>query len=73
MSNIAQTRSHSRVEEILDAAEALFTQKGYDATSIKDIIDAVGIARGTLYHHFSSKLSRAARVHSLHRRGHVPP
>nr|WP_290669858.1 TetR/AcrR family transcriptional regulator [Ardenticatena sp.] len=56
MGNHVQTRAHNRVEEILDAAEALFTQKGYDGTSIKDIIDAVGIARGTLYHHFSSKL-----------------
>lgn len=45
-----------RREEILDAAQALFTQKGYDATSIQDIIQAVGIAKGTFYHYFRSKL-----------------
>lgn len=44
-----------RREEILDAAEKLFEAKGFDATSTNDILDAVGIARGTLYHHFKSK------------------
>ena len=36
-------------------AEELFVSKGYDKTSTNDIIDRVGIARGTLYYHFSSK------------------
>lgn len=44
-----------RREEILDAAERLFEAKGFDATSTNDILDAVGIARGTLYYHFKSK------------------
>lgn len=44
-----------RKNEIMDAAAKLFMQKGYDATSTNDILDAVGIARGTLYHHFKSK------------------
>ena len=42
-------------EEILDAAEKLFGMKGFDNTSTGDILDAVGIARGTLYYHFKSK------------------
>ena len=42
-------------EEILDAAEKLFAAKGFDNTSTGDILDAVGIARGTLYYHFKSK------------------
>ncbi len=44
-----------RKGEILDAAAALFSQKGFDHTSTRDILQAVGIARGTLYHHFKSK------------------
>ncbi|WP_339162614.1 TetR/AcrR family transcriptional regulator [Siminovitchia sp. FSL W7-1587] len=44
-----------RKNEILDAADELFGQKGFDGTSTKDILEKVGIARGTLYHHFKSK------------------
>lgn len=44
-----------RREEILDAARELFSQKGFDGTSTGDILDKVGIARGTLYYHFKSK------------------
>ncbi len=44
-----------RKNEILDVAEELFTQKGFDDTSTNDIINVIGIARGTLYHHFKSK------------------
>ena len=33
----------------------LFADKGYDATSIEEITAAVGVAKGTLYYHFSSK------------------
>ena len=44
-----------RKNEILDAAAILFADKGFDNTSTNDILDAVGIARGTLYHHFKSK------------------
>ena len=44
-----------RRKEILDAAEQLFAAKGYDKTSTNDILEKVGIARGTLYYHFKSK------------------
>ena len=44
-----------RKNEILDAAEELFAAKGYEETSTGDILDRVGIARGTLYYHFKSK------------------
>lgn len=45
----------TRRNEILDRAEELFLAKGFDQTSTNDILDAVGIARGTLYYHFRSK------------------
>lgn len=47
--------AEERKEEILDAAEKLFAMKGFDSTSTGDILDEVGIARGTLYYHFKSK------------------
>lgn len=44
-----------RKNEILDRAMELFAAKGYDNTSVTDIMNAVGIAKGTLYYHFKSK------------------
>jgi len=44
-----------RRNEILDVADELFGQKGFDRTSTNDILEKVGIARGTLYYHFKSK------------------
>lgn len=44
-----------RKNEILDAAEMLFTSKGYAKTTINDILNEVGIAKGTFYYYFKSK------------------
>ncbi len=44
-----------RRHEILDAAQDFFFQKGYENTTIQDIIDKLGIAKGTFYHYFDSK------------------
>ncbi len=45
-----------RRSEILDVAQRLFYQKGYEQTSIQDIITEIDIAKGTFYHYFNSKL-----------------
>lgn len=47
--------AEERRNEILDAADELFGEKGFDGTSTNDILEKVGIARGTLYYHFKSK------------------
>ena len=47
--------TEERRSEIVEAARTLFLSKGYEATSTVDIMKAVGIAKGTLYYHFSSK------------------
>ena len=41
--------------KIFEASMKLFADKGYDATSIEEITATVGVAKGTLYYHFSSK------------------
>ena len=45
-----------RRNEILDVAQRFFYTKGYEQTSVHDIIDQVGIAKGTFYHYFGSKV-----------------
>jgi len=41
--------------KIFEIAMKLFAEKGYEATSIEEITATVGVAKGTLYYHFSSK------------------
>jgi AcrR family transcriptional regulator len=40
---------------IIDAAEALFSEQGYAATSIKQICRSAGVSIGSFYHHFEDK------------------
>ena len=42
-------------EEVIDKAVEIFWAKGYEATSMQDLIDAMGIQRGSLYGAFGSK------------------
>lgn len=45
-------------KKILDVAEKLFLEKGYDGTSIQDIVDGLGnMTKGVIYHHFKSKFA----------------
>lgn len=44
------------VEKILDVAMRLFLEKGYENTTIQDIVDGLGgLTKGAIYHHFKSK------------------
>lgn len=44
-----------RVEQILSAAERLFRERGYLATSVREIGEAIGIRGASLYHHIGGK------------------
>lgn len=46
-----------RRETLLAAAEKLFYTKGYEKTSVQDILTEVSFSKGGFYHHFDSKLS----------------
>ena len=50
------------VEKILDVSMRLFSEKGYEHTTIQDIVDALGMSKGAIYHHFSSKLDILLRI-----------
>lgn len=41
--------------KIFETSMRLFSEKGYEATSIEEITATVGVAKGTLYYHFTSK------------------
>ncbi|RNF38429.1 TetR/AcrR family transcriptional regulator [Planococcus salinus] len=42
-------------QKIINAAYALFISKGYNASSIQDILDEAGVSKGTFYNYFASK------------------
>ena len=43
------------VEKIVAVSSELFAQKGYEKTSMQDIVDALGMSKGAIFHHFKSK------------------
>jgi len=44
-----------RVDDLMSAAAALFIAKGIEATTINDIVERAGVAKGTFYHYFETK------------------
>jgi AcrR family transcriptional regulator len=58
-----QERTDTTRRALIAAARKLFTEKGYAATSTGDIVQAAGIARGGLYHHFADKVALFRAVH----------
>ena len=44
-------------DEVLEKAMAVFWSKGYECTSVQDLVDAMGINRGSLYDTFGDKQS----------------
>lgn len=57
----------AREEAIIDAVNSLLSEKGFDLMTMDDVAERVGIAKGSLYKHFSSKekLAGAAMVRLL--------
>jgi AcrR family transcriptional regulator len=42
-------------ERLVEAARVAFGRDGYDATSVAGVLEAAGVAKGALYHHFPTK------------------
>jgi AcrR family transcriptional regulator len=60
----AAPRAHNRLPQILDEAAKLFREKGFQATSVRDIVRAVDMLPGSLYYHFSAKEDLLAAVYA---------
>ena len=69
-----RTSIHTR-EQTLGVSSRLFTERGYRATSTRDIAEGVGIRQPSLFHHFSSKaeiMAELQRVAGSPHRGRLP-
>lgn len=61
-STVTKSAPRTREDEILAAAARIFREKGYHATSVRDIAEAVGLLKGSLYHYIRSKEELLARL-----------
>jgi AcrR family transcriptional regulator len=63
-SGVNRTSGSQRLmEQILDAATQLFSEKGFLGTTTQELADAVGLVKGTLYYHIGSKDELLYRIH----------
>jgi len=53
--NRTQRRASRTRKRLLDAAMAMFREKGVDATTIEDITERADVGKGTFYRHFANK------------------
>jgi TetR/AcrR family transcriptional regulator, cholesterol catabolism regulator len=60
--SISGSTEPDRLGEIYRAAAQIICEKGYDATSMNDIAEAVGITKAGLYHHISGKKDLLFRI-----------
>jgi TetR/AcrR family transcriptional repressor of nem operon len=47
---------------VLEAGIKLFTERGFNASSVQDITEAAGVPKGSFYNHFKSKEALAAEI-----------
>ena len=52
---LRERQAEATRELLVSIARERFTEQGYAATSIEDIVQRAGVAKGALYHHFSGK------------------
>lgn len=57
-----QAQAAHRRQQLLEAAFALFAERGYRATSVRDITRAAGVTEAVLYHYFGNKADLLAAV-----------
>jgi AcrR family transcriptional regulator len=56
--------NHPRREELIAAAAKIFSARGYQGASLREICAAAGILAGSMYHHFRSKEDLFVSVHA---------
>ncbi|CDM62280.1 MULTISPECIES: TetR/AcrR family transcriptional regulator [Rhizobium] len=62
---LLQGEFSDRHRDILEAAASLFAERGYSATSVRDIGERVGLLGGSLYHYIKSKEALFVRIHDI--------
>src|SRR4051812_32124839 len=60
----------ARRNQILDAATAVFSEKGFHRATIRDVAQAAGVADGTIYNYFDNKAALILGI--LHRLNQTP-
>lgn len=61
---IGGSEADRRRDDVIRSAAELFSTRGYHATSMRDIAEAVGLQKPTLYHYFRSKDAILFRIHN---------
>jgi AcrR family transcriptional regulator len=56
------TKGQQTRRKIVEAAAPIFNQRGYEGTSLNDLMEATGFQKGGIYRHFSSKEELAAEA-----------
>ncbi|MCX8073813.1 MAG: TetR/AcrR family transcriptional regulator [Candidatus Binatia bacterium] len=62
MEVVASVTEPSSREKILDAAELLFAQRGFAGVGMREVAEAVGLSKSSLFHHFRTKVELYAAV-----------
>ena len=60
----SRERFERRSAEVVDIAARVFAERGYHATSIDDLVEATGLARGGLYYYIGGKQDLLIRIHA---------
>ncbi|MDX2919834.1 MULTISPECIES: ScbR family autoregulator-binding transcription factor [Streptomyces] len=60
-----QERARKTKDAILEAAGAVFAERGYDGATVSDVYSRAGLTKGAFYFHFSSKKDLAEEVLSI--------
>ncbi|HEX6122420.1 MAG TPA: helix-turn-helix domain-containing protein [Ktedonobacterales bacterium] len=50
-----EQQAEQRRNQLIDTALALFAERGFERTTIKDLAETAGVAQGLVYHYFASK------------------
>jgi TetR/AcrR family transcriptional repressor of nem operon len=62
MEQIDMTKGEQTRRKIVEAAAPIFNQRGYEGSSLNDLMEATGLKKGGIYRHFSSKEELAAEA-----------
>jgi AcrR family transcriptional regulator len=62
-----KNNSQQTINKIIEVAAKLFAEKGYEQTTMQEIVDDLGMSKGAIFHHFGSKEDIVEAVIGRHR------